>query len=53
MSPRDKNATFTMLHQQAVYQQRKQQLKAYEADSKAARDANKKVSQNVNKQSDA
>ena len=53
MSPRDKEATFTMLHQQAVYQQRKQQLKSYEADKVAARDANKNVSKNVNKNSDA
>lgn len=49
MSPRDKDATFTMLHQQAIYQQRKQQLKAYEADNRAVKTANKNVSTNVNK----
>jgi len=52
MSPRDKDATFNMLHQQAIYQQRKQQLKSYEAEKNAVRDANKNVSVNVNKESD-
>lgn len=53
MSPRDRDATFNMLHQQAVYQQRKQQIKAYEADKNAVRNANKNVSANVNKESDS
>ena len=53
MSPRDKDATFNMLHQQAVYQQRKHQLKSYEAEKNAVRDANKNVSTNVNKESDS
>lgn len=52
MSPRDKDATFEMLHQQAVYQQKKHQIKAYDADRSAARTANKAVTQNVNKESD-
>jgi len=52
MSPRYKDATFNMLHQQAIYQQRKQQLKSYEAEKNAVRDANKNVSVNVNKESD-
>jgi len=53
MSPRDKDATFNMLHQQAIYQQRKHQLKSYEAEKNAVRDANKNVSTNVNKESDS
>lgn len=52
MSPRDKDATFNMLHQQAIYQQRKHQLKTHEADKNAVRDANKNISVNVNKESD-
>jgi len=31
MSPRDRDTTFQMLHMQAVNQQRKQQIKSYQA----------------------
>jgi hypothetical protein len=40
MSPRDKDTTFFMLHQAAVNQQRKQQIRVYEEDVMAKQRAN-------------
>ena len=53
MSPRDRETTFDMLHQQAINQQRKNQIKSYQADKNAATAANRGLHENVNKRSDA
>lgn len=49
MSPRDKETTFYMLHQAAINQQRKQQIRVYEEDVLAKNTANLAK---VNSQSD-
>lgn len=40
MSPRDKETTFYMLHQAAINQQRKQQIKIYEENVQAKNKTN-------------
>ena len=52
MSPRDRETTFMMLHQQAVNQQRKHQIKSFQADKNAQKVANQAVTDNVNSKSD-
>lgn len=52
MSPRDKNETHHQLHQQAIFQQRKQMIREYEADREAQRMATKSVSEIINQKSD-
>lgn len=53
MSPRDKDSTFYMLHQQAINQQRKQYIREYQAEREAQLMANRGVQDIVNGKSDA
>jgi hypothetical protein len=53
MSPRDQGTTYFMLHQQALNQQHKKQLMAYNADQQAKLKASQATADNVNLKSDA
>jgi len=53
MSPRDRETTFYMLHQQAINQQRKNQIKSYQADKSAVAAANRGLRDNVSGRTDA
>jgi hypothetical protein len=52
MSPREKEETYNQLHLQAIYQQRKQQIREIEANQNAHRVATRSVSEVINQKSD-
>lgn len=53
MSPRDRDTTYYMLHQQAINQQKKHQIMVYDAQKQAKQVANKGVEKNINDKSDS